>query len=143
MTKFYTNNINLVNRRKLGCKLVKQAMTRNRFTVIKQKLHLANNDCLMEGKATKVMPLIDVVNKLKQFAIFSKFLCIDQKLCHYVGHTPLKCIMRKNRLNLGTNFGFYQILKTIPTRFPIKFVSIFAKVTDLNDRRSKMPQCHL
>lgn len=82
---------------------VSSKMSRNRFTEIKKFLHVADNDKITTGdKIYKVRPLMDIVNrKLQQFAIFSRFLSIDEEMVPHFGHYSCKMFIRGKPIRFG------------------------------------------
>jgi hypothetical protein len=83
--------------------IIAETMTQNRFRLIKQCLHLADNQNLEAGnKVAKVIPLYDVLNRnLQQFGIFHSSLSIDESMVPYFGKHSAKMFIRMKPIRFG------------------------------------------
>jgi DNA excision repair protein ERCC-6 len=90
----------------VGVPFVSQQMPRNRFTAIKQYLHLANNDTLdKHDRAAKVRPYLDIINRqLTQFGVFAADLSGDEQMVPYFGHHTSKMFMKNKPVKFGFKF---------------------------------------
>ena len=78
-------------------------ISRNKFSQIKQFLHLADNNALEKGnKVSKVTPLYDIFRKnIQSFGIFQSTLSIDESMCPYYGKHSCKMFIRMKPIRFG------------------------------------------
>lgn len=86
-----------------GVEIVKKCMSRNRFTSIKQNIHLSDNDQLnKDDKFSKIRPLVDILNKKNlQWGIFSFSLSIDEQMVPYFGRHSCKMFIKAKPVRFG------------------------------------------
>ena len=86
----------------LGCELVKNSMSRNRFLLIKKYIHFADNQNLTLGnKVAKVLPLYNLFNSsIVKFDIFHD-LSIDESMVPYFGKHGAKIFIRGEPIRFG------------------------------------------
>ena len=89
----------------VGCDLVKDAMTKNRFLDLKASLHLNDNSCIPENcqdKMYKIRPLLEKMNSnFQQFGVFEENVSIDEKIVQYFGRNALKQFIRGKPIRFG------------------------------------------
>jgi hypothetical protein len=96
----------------IGCPLVPQLMSRNKFELIKSCIHVCDNNELNEmmmnnsnenvDKWFKLRPLLNACNdKFRQFGINNRFLSIDEQIIPYYGHHGCKMYHREKPLRFG------------------------------------------
>jgi len=77
-------------------------MSRDRFLLIKQCLHAADNSNLGNSKTAKIQPIYDVLNKnLMQFGCFTKHLSIDESMVPYFGGHSAKMFLKGKPIRFG------------------------------------------
>ena len=84
----------------LGIPLVKTAMARNRFQILKNIIDFCNNsDCEKnnEDRGFKVRPLMSMI----QFGVFEECLAVDERIVRYYGHNSLKQFIRSKPIIFG------------------------------------------
>lgn len=87
----------------MGLPILQKAISRNKFTTIKQNLHLADNTSIdTDDRFAKVRPLITLLNvKFKQFGIFCTNLSIDEEMVPYFGRHNCKMFIRGKPIRFG------------------------------------------
>ena len=95
----------------LGISLVKNALSRNRFQMLKSFIHFVDNseaENNKHDKGFKIRPLYTMLQKsFIKFGIFEENLSIDEMIVRYYGHHSLKQFIPANQSVLDTNFGHY------------------------------------
>ncbi|XP_036329436.1 piggyBac transposable element-derived protein 3-like [Rhagoletis pomonella] len=94
------------NRESLGCALIKECISRDRFKRIKQFFHVCDNSALdMKNKFAKVAPLNDLLNKkFLQFGVFSHNLSIDEQMIAYYGRHSCKMFIKGKPIRFGYKY---------------------------------------
>lgn len=94
------------NKASLGCKFVKDAMSRDRFKRIKQNVHVCNNKKLDKNdKFAKISPLNDILNKkFMQFGVFVHSLSVDEQMIAYYGRHSLKMFIKGKPIRFGYKY---------------------------------------
>ena len=99
------------NDQDLGISLVKNALSRNLFQMLKRFIHFIDNSVAENNKHDKGFKVKPLYNKLQQsymkFGIFEENLSIDKMIVCYYGHHSLKQFIRRNQSALDTNCGHY------------------------------------
>ena len=100
--------------------IVQDAMSRNRFQLIKRYIHCANNDYLdPSDKYFKVRPLYDIMNqKLTQFGELDSSFSIDEQMVPYSGMHSSKQRMKDKSIR----FGYKNFWITGSTGYPYNCV---------------------
>jgi hypothetical protein len=95
-----------------------KTMSRDRFRTIKRYMHLADNNCLVQSKVAKVLPLLQLLRKqCQQFGIFHEFLSIDESMVPYRGlHSARQFIKNK-----PVRFGYKVWMLCSANGFPYNF----------------------
>lgn len=90
----------------LGCQIIKDAMSRNRFAQIKQNIHISDNKNLdPNDKFAKISPLNNMLNKkFMQFGIFAHHLSVDEQMIAYYGRHSLKMFIRGKPIRFGFKY---------------------------------------
>ena len=83
--------------------LVRNAMPRDRFRLLKKYLHFRNNrEQVVGDKTFKIQALLDLLNsKFMQWNICDKHIAIDEAIVPYYGRSTLKQFMRGKPIRLG------------------------------------------
>jgi hypothetical protein len=104
----------------LGRQIIKNAMSRNKFTTIKKYIHLADNNNLdKEDKFAKLRLYFDLLNKnFIQFGVFSPHLSIDEQMVPYFGKHSCKMYIR----NKPVRFGYKMWCLCSSTGFNYQFI---------------------
>lgn len=112
-------------------RLVREAMSRNRFRSIKQNIHLADNNFLNKNdKFAKLSPVFDIVNrKFIQFGIFSENLSIDEEMVPYFGRHSCKMFIRGKPVR----FGFKLWCLCSDTGYLYKFIPYGGKTEEKSE----------
>lgn len=94
------------NRESLGCPLIKECISRDRFMKIKQYFHVCDNSLLdPKNKYAKVAPLNELMNKkFLQFGIFSHNLSIDEQMIAYYGRHSCKMFIKGKPIRFGYKY---------------------------------------
>lgn len=94
------------NRESLGCALIKECISRERFKKIKQFFHVCDNSALdPRNKFAKVAPLNDLFNKkFLQFDVFSHNLSIDEQMIAYYGRHSCKMFIKGKPIRFGYKY---------------------------------------
>lgn len=94
------------NKESLGCALIKECISRDRFRRIKQFFHVCNNSALdPKNKFAKVAPLNDLLNKkFLQFGVFSHNLSIDEQMIAYYGRHSCKMFIKGKPIRFGYKY---------------------------------------
>lgn len=94
------------NQASLGCQIVKDAMSRDRFEQIKQNIHVCDNQNLdINDKFAKITPLNDALNKkFMQFGVFTHNLSVDEQMIAYYGRHSLKMFIRGKPIRFGYKY---------------------------------------
>lgn len=87
----------------LGRPIVKQALSRNKFKLIKKYLHLNDNNALdKDDKFSKLRPYFDLLNRnFIKFGVFSPHLSIDEQMVPYYGKHSCKMYIRGKPIRFG------------------------------------------
>lgn len=97
-------------RENLGIELVKKAMTRDRYLLLKSVLHVANNEIPKEEKTKdfKIAPLYEKLNaNFKKFGVHDEYLVVDEQMVKYFGCSSLKQFIRNKPIRFGLkNWAF-------------------------------------
>lgn len=90
----------------LGIPIVKQALSRNNFQLIKRIFHLMDNYGIdATDRFAKVRSLIDALNrKYMQFGVFETFLSIDEQMIPYFGRHSCKMFIRNKPIRFGFKY---------------------------------------
>ena len=85
--------------------LVKTAMARNRFQILKSIIHFCdNNDCKKnnEDRGFKVKPLVSMIQEFFiKFGVFEECLAVDKIIVRYYDHNSLKQFIRSKPIGFG------------------------------------------
>ena len=94
------------NRESLGCALIKDCISRDRFKRIKQFFHVCDNSALdPKNKFAKVAPLNELLNKkFLQFGVFSHNLSIDEQMIAYYGRHSCKMFIKGKPIRFGYKY---------------------------------------
>lgn len=94
------------NKESLGCALIKDCISRDRFKKIKQFFHVCDNTALdTQNKFAKVAPLNDLLNKkFLQFGIFAHNLSIDEQMIAYYGRHSCKMFIKGKPIRFGYKY---------------------------------------
>ena len=88
--------------RDLKCSAFTDTMSRARFQQIKSHFHVANNDCLGQGKIAKVAPIYEILSKIfKKFGILHNNISIDESMVPYFGRHSCKQFIRGKPIRFG------------------------------------------
>ena len=89
----------------LGILLVKTAMARNRFQILKSIIHFCDNsDCEKnnEDRGFKVRPLISMIQKyFIKFGVIEECLAVDEMIVRYYNYNSLKQFIRSKPIRFG------------------------------------------
>jgi len=87
----------------LGVAIVRQAMTRDRFTLIKKYIHFANNNSVdTTDKSFKIKPLLKIINSnFMKWSLCNKDLSIDETIVPYFGRSSLKQFIKGKPVRFG------------------------------------------
>ena len=98
--------------------IFRKTMNRDRFRRIKRYMHIADNNCLVQSKVAKVLPLLELLRKqCLQFGIFDEFLSIDESMVPYRGlHSARQFIKNK-----PVGFGYKLWMLCGSNGFPYNF----------------------
>ena len=92
----------------LGVSIVKNAMARNRFQMIKNYVHFTDNATAQEhtqDRGFKIRPLITMLQEsFRKFGVFEENLSVDEMIVRYYGHNTLKQFMRGKPIRFGYKF---------------------------------------
>ena len=92
----------------LGISLVKNALSRNRFQMLKSFIHFVDNseaENNKHDKGFKIRPLYTMLQKsFIKFGIFEKNLSIDEMIVRYYGHHSLKQFIRGKPIRFEYKF---------------------------------------
>lgn len=91
------------NQPDLGIPLVKNSITRAQFRIVKQNIHLCDNDNHDKNdRFAKVRPLLEILNKkFMQFGVFHENLSIDEQMVPYFGRHSCKMFIRGKPIRFG------------------------------------------
>lgn len=83
--------------------IVKNAMSRNKFELLKRYLHLSDNTKLdLSDKFAKLRPYFDLLNRsFIKFGVFSQHLSIDEQMIPYFGKHSCKMYIRGKPIRFG------------------------------------------
>jgi len=86
-----------------GVPIVRETMSRNKFRIIKQNIHLSNNSELDKtDKFAKLTPIFKLINqKFMQFGVFEHNLSIDEEMVPYFGRHSCKMFIRGKPVRFG------------------------------------------
>ena len=89
----------------LGISLVKNALSRNRFQMLKRFIHFIDNSEAENNKHDKGFKVRPLYTKLQQsymkFGIFEENFSIDEMIVRYYGHHSLKQFIRCKPIRFG------------------------------------------
>lgn len=89
----------------LGVSLVKNAMSRNRYQVLKSMVHFCNNleaPQHKEDKGFKIRKFISALQKsFMQYGVFEECLAVDEMMVKYYGRNSLKQFIRGKPVRFG------------------------------------------
>ena len=89
----------------LGVQIIKNAMSRNRYQLLKSVIHFCNNEEAKTNKhdrGFKVRSLISLVREsFQQFGIFEECVSVDEMIVKYYGHNSLKQFIRGKPIRFG------------------------------------------
>ena len=92
----------------LGISLVKNALSRNRFQMLKSFIHFVDNseaENNKHDKGFKIRPLYTMLQKsFIKFGIFKENSSIDEMIVRYYGHHSLKQFIRGKQIRFGYKF---------------------------------------
>ncbi|XP_055910809.1 piggyBac transposable element-derived protein 3-like [Eupeodes corollae] len=88
------------------CNIINEAMSRDRFKLIKSFLHACDNSTIdPSDKFAKVSTLNNMVNKnFMQFGVFSHHLSIDEQMIPYYGRHSAKMFIRGKPIRFGYKY---------------------------------------
>ena len=96
------------NDKDLGISLVKNALSRNRFQMLKSFIHFVDNseaENNKHDKGFKIRPLYTMLQKsFIKFGIFEENLSIDEMIVRYYGYHSLKQFIRGKPIRFGYKF---------------------------------------
>ena len=85
--------------------LVKTAMVRNRFQILKSIIYFCDNsDCEKNNKdrGFKVRPLMSMIqDSFIKFGVFEECLAVDEMIVRYYGHNSLKQFIKSKSIRFG------------------------------------------
>ncbi|XP_066959283.1 piggyBac transposable element-derived protein 2-like [Macrobrachium rosenbergii] len=78
----------------LGVSVVKKAMSRNKFQVLKSVVHFCDNADAENNKGDKGFKVRSLISKLQkpfiQYGVFEECISVDEMMVKYDGHNSLK-----------------------------------------------------
>ena len=96
------------NNEDLGISLVKNALSRNHFQMLKSFIHFVDNseaENNKHDKGFKIRPLYTMLQKsFMKFGIFEENLSFDEMVVRYYGHYSLKQFIRGKPIGFGYKF---------------------------------------
>ena len=82
--------------------IVRKAMSRNRFRLLKKYLHLCNNHNVTNDKSFKVKQFMELLNeRFLRWSICQQNLSVDECMVPYFGRSTLKQFIRNKPIRFG------------------------------------------
>ena len=85
--------------------VIKKAMSRNRYQLLKSVVHFCNNEEAnnhKDDKGFKIRSLLSMITKsFQQFGVFEECISVDEMIVKYYGHNCLKQFLRGKPIRFG------------------------------------------